>query len=287
MTTRLPTLVFDAKAQLGEGALWDSRTQRLLWVDILGQRFWRHDPVTGQNESFETGQLTGTIVLRRNGGVLLALHRGIGTYDLTTRKLTMLCDPENKPEVRFNDGKCDPAGRFWAGTMPVEGTAPVGSLFCLYPDGRVERTVTGIGCSNGIVWSLDATTMYYIDTALQRVDAFDFDNATGRISNRRVAFSIPKELGYPDGSTLDAEGMLWIAHWGGACVTRWDPRTGKHLATIQLPVSQVTSVAFGGPRLDQLYITTARVGRDTEPQAGGLFCVETGIQGIPACEFNG
>ncbi|MEI6083814.1 MAG: SMP-30/gluconolactonase/LRE family protein [Verrucomicrobiota bacterium] len=286
MSALQPDLIADAKARLGEGAIWHARQRVLYWVDILGKKFWRYNPATGHHEDFEVGQFVGTIVPRRHGGVLLGLHHGLAAFYPEALKLTMICDPEdNKPELRFNDGKCDPAGRFWAGTMTVDGVAPIGSLYCLYPDLHVERKVTEVGCSNGIVWSLDHKTMYYIDTVLQRVDAFDFDLATGHISNRRVAITVPKEFGYPDGSTLDADGMLWIAHWGGACVTRWNPVTGAHLATVKFPTTQITSCAFGGPQLDQLYVTSARVGRDTDPLAGALFCVDVGVKGIPAYEF--
>jgi len=286
MVTYQPDIIFNPKAQLGEGAIWHHRHHMLYWVDILGKKFWQFNPTTGQHDDFETGQLTGTIVPRRHGGVMLALHHGFAVYYPAALKLTMICDPENnQPELRFNDGKCDPAGRFWAGTMPIASRDPIGSLYCLYPDLHVERKVTEVSCSNGIAWSLDHKTMYYIDTPLCRVDAFDFDVATGHIENRRVAFEIPQAMGHPDGSTLDADGMLWIAHWGGSCVARWNPQTGEHLATVELPTPQITSCAFGGPRLDQLYITSARVGRDSDPYAGGLFCVDVGVKGIPACEF--
>ena len=284
-----PELVFDAKAMLGEGAIWHAQKQVLYWVDILGHRFWRFDPATGKQEAFEVGQFVGTIVPRRKGGVLLALHHGLAAYDLDAKKLTMLCDPEaGNPEVRFNDGKCDPAGRFWAGTMPLEKRGPFGNLFCLFPDLHCDRMLTDVWCSNGIVWSLDAKTMYYIDTPRGTVDAFDYNLETGAISNRRVAITIPADTGHPDGSTLDADGMLWVAHWGGARVTRWNPRTGKLLATVNVPAKQVTSCVFGGPKLDRLYITTARRGVEmTDPLAGGLFCVDVGVKGLEAFEFAG
>ena len=286
MRTTSADLIFDARATLGEGAIWDSRNQALLWIDILGKKFWR---TTEAHTAFEVGQFVGTIVPRQRGGVALALHRGFAFYDLATQKLTPICDPEdNRPELRFNDGKCDPAGRFWAGTMPVGDGGPIGSLFCLDADLHVDRKVTEVSCSNGIAWSLDHKTLYYIDTPLQRVDAFDYDVATGFITNRRVAITVPKAFGYPDGSTIDADGMLWIAHWDGSRVTQWDPRTGKLLQTIPLPVSRVTSCAFGGPRLDRLYITSAAIGtKPDEKHAGGLFCVDAGVKGVPAYEFLG
>ena len=285
-----PDLIFDAHAALGEGAIWDARRQVLYWVDILGQRFWRFDPATGKQEAFEVGQYVGTLVPRRQGGVMLAVEHGFVAYDLGTKKLTPWCDPDagHEPALRFNDGKCDPAGRFWAGTMPLEERGQFGSLFCLFPDGRCERKLTEISCSNGIVWSRDAQTMYYIDTPCGTVDAFDYVVATGAISNRRVAVAFPPGVGHPDGSTLDADGMLWVAHWGGSRVTRWNPQTGQLLATVNVPAKQVTSCAFGGPKLDRLFITTARHGVEaTDPLAGGLFCVDVGVKGLEAFEFAG
>jgi sugar lactone lactonase YvrE len=293
MAAKSADLIFEAKAELGEGAIWHAQQQVLYWVDILGKRFWRYDPATGAHDSFDIGQYVGTVVPRKKGGVVLALHRGIATYDLKTKKLGMVVDVEdNKPMLRFNDGKCDPSGRFWAGTMMVQGSAPMGTLFCLRLDWRAEKKLTGVGCSNGIVWSLDQKTMYFIDTALWSVDAFTYDAATANICNRRVAIKIPKDFGYPDGSTLDAEGMLWVAHFGGARVTRWNPVTGQLLETVPLPTSNITSCAFGGPQLDRLYVTSARVAlspekQAAEPHAGGLFCLDVGVKGIEAFEFLG
>jgi sugar lactone lactonase YvrE len=280
MTTA--TLILDAHAQLGEGALWDSRHQRLLWVDILGHSVHVFDPVTGKDISVNVGQPVGTVVPRRSGGVLVALYDGFAALDLDTGKLTSIADPEaDLPGNRFNDGKCDPAGRFWAGTMSLKGAKETGSLYVLDRDLSVRRLLTGVTTSNGIVWSADAKTMYYVDTRLQRVDAFDFDLATANISHRRVAFPIPEDQGRPDGMTLDIEGMLWVAHWEGGRVTRWNPTTGELLATIKLPAPRVTSCAFGGPKLDTLYITTA------QPGGGGLYAAQPGVRGVPAFEFAG
>jgi len=286
-------LVLDARANLGEGALWHAGSQSLFWVDILEGNLHIFNPATRRDREIRIGQHVGTVVARRSGGVLLALHHGIAQLDLATEKLTTLVDPESHlPSNRFNDGKCDPAGRFWAGTMPIGAMAPTGSLYCLDPDLTVKQMVTPVSCSNGIVWSHDKRTMYYIDTPLFRVDAFDYDNETGAVSNRREAFPVPQNLGYPDGSTLDAEGMLWIAHWGGSCVTRWDPRAGKLLSTVKVPTSNVTSCAFGGPKLDLLYMTSAWLAldekaRQAQPHAGSLFVADVGVTGVPAAEFAG
>lgn len=289
MTTPVQ-LLLDAQAKLGEGAIWDSRQQRLLWIDILGQTLHRFDPVAGKDQVIDVGQFIGTVVPRRAGGVMVALSDGFAALDWETGQLTFVADPEAElPDTRFNDGKCDPAGRFWAGTMSLKGVNEAGSLYVLDGDHSTRRMVTGVSVSNGIVWSRDARTMYYIDTRLQRVDAFDYDLGTGNITQRRVAFTVPADQGRPDGMTLDAEGMLWIAHWEGWRVTRWDPLTGRLLQTIQVPVARVTSCAFGGPNLDQLFITTAQPAKPdpAQPNAGGVFVARPGVCGLPAFEYAG
>lgn len=282
-------LVLDAKAQLGEGAIWHSQKQVLYWVDIDGGFVHIYDPVTNRNRSVSTGQPVGTVVPRASGGVMVALRDGFAALNLETGALTPITDPESHlPDNRFNDGKCDPAGRFWAGTMGKAG----GSLYRLDPDLTVRKMFGGVRTSNGIAWSLGQKTMYYIDTPTQEVAAFDYDYATGEIGNRRVAIKVPAENGHPDGSTLDAEGHLWVAHWDGWNVTCYDPARGVGLRTIKLPVSRITSCAFGGSDLSTLYITSARVGLDeaalaAQPLAGGLFKVDAGVRGIPAPEFSG
>jgi sugar lactone lactonase YvrE len=283
-------LVLDARAQLGEGAIWDAGRQVLYWVDIPGYRLHEFNPATGQNRTWEIGQFIGTVVPRRSGGVMLAVYDGFAAFDLDAGKLEFIADPEAElPDTRFNDGKCDPAGRFWAGTMSLKGVREAGSLYVLSVDHRVRKMLDKVTTSNGIVWSLDQRTMYYIDTRLQRVDAFDYDVKTGNITNRRVAVPIPEDQGHPDGMTLDAEGMIWVAHWEGWRVTRWNPVTSELLATIKVPVGRVTSCAFGGPNFDTLYITTARPAKDdpAQPHAGGLFVAQPGVRGLPAFEYAG
>jgi sugar lactone lactonase YvrE len=288
-----PELILDAKAQLGEGAIWHSREQRLYWVDIEPGRLHVFDPATRNNQTFELGQMVSTVVPRSRGGVMVALQHGFAAFDPVRGGLTFWCDPEEqRPRNRFNDGKCDPAGRFWAGTISLDREPGAASLYCLEPDGRVRTMVRGVTNSNGIAWSNDATTMYYIDTPTRQVTAFDYDLATGDLAHPRTAISIPADAGKPDGMTIDAEGMLWIALYRGGCVGRWDPRTGVQLAAIQLPAQRVTSCAFGGPRLDELYITTARgdlsaADWEREPTAGGLFRARPGAVGVAAFEFQG
>jgi sugar lactone lactonase YvrE len=286
-------LVLDAKAVLGEGAIWDAGCGVLYWVDIMGCSVHVYDPSTGQDRAIDVGQYVGTVVPRQSGGLMLGLHHGFASLDLETGQVEIVADPEQHLSGnRFNDGKCDPAGRFWAGTLALEGTPEVASLYRLDADLSVHKMLGEVSCSNGLVWTLDNQTMYYIDTLLRRVDAFDYDLNTGDISGRRTAFEVPSEMGFPDGSTLDSEGMLWVALWQGGGVSRWNPATGELLQVIKVPAPNVTSCAFGGPNLDRLYITTARIGMDKEalgkhPLAGGLFQVDAGVTGMPAFGFAG
>ena len=284
-----------APAALGEGAIWNGASQRLNWIDIGGRRVFTYDPATGENRGCDAGQMVGTVVPRARGGLLLALHEGFAALDPESGRVEMWPrPPEHDPAlVRFNDGKCDPSGRFWAGTMAlVKGPKPLGRLYRLDANGTMRVMLRDVGTSNGVAWSLDRRTLYFIDTPLLRVDAFDYDDATGAIANRRTVISIPPGIGRPDGSTLDAEGMLWVAMYEGWSVTRWNPQTGELLRTIRLPVARVTSCAFGGPELDTLYLTSARQNL-TEPQlaaqplAGGLFRVRPGVRGLPAFAFEG
>lgn len=288
------TLLLDAKATLGEGPIWDARENVLWWVDINECRLHRFDPATKNNTTYDIGQRVGTVVPRASGGLMLAVENGFASYDPAMQKLEIVADPEaHLPENRFNDGKCDPAGRFWAGTLElVEQNMQAGSLYCLYPNGRVERRVPDVGISNGIVWTSDRRTMYFIDSPTRRVDAFDYDDATGEIGNRRTAIALPEGIGYPDGMSIDSEGKLWVALWAGWGVARFDPITGELLAKIDVPASQVTACAFGGPELKDLYITTAR--RDLvgdalldQPHAGGLFHIHLDVAGLPAMAYAG
>jgi sugar lactone lactonase YvrE len=279
-------LLVDAHAKLGEGAIWDARKKVLWWVEIEGGELHEYDPASGRDKVYPLGQKVGTVVPRRSGGLVLALAKGIGTYDPESGKLEMVADPESKTTGnRFNDGKCDPAGRLWAGTIG-DGNA---SLYCLYPDKTCRVMVPGVSTSNGIVWSLDHKKMYYIDTRESNVVGYDYDLKTGDISNKRAVITVDsRKLGWPDGMTVDAEGKLWIAHWEGSAVRRWDPLSGELLESVEIPAHQVTSCAFGGPDLDEMYVTTASFSVKPEfPHSGGLFRFKPGVRGLPAFEFAG
>ena len=286
-------LLVDAHAQVGEGPLWDEEQQVLYWVDILSSLLYIYDPATGENRALDIGQHVGTVVTRASGGLMLAVREGFASFDLETQELTLIANPEaHITGNRFNDGKCDPAGRFWAGTMAYENPTNQGSLYRLDTDFSVHKIFGDVAISNGIIWSLDRMTMYYIDTLRKNVRAFDYDNDTGDISNERVIVNVPEEIGMPDGMAIDSEGMLWVAHYGGSCVSRWNPNTAQLLEKIDLPVTQVTACAFGGPNMDILFITSAAQELDAEelarqPLAGGLFSIKTPYQGVLSFRFGG
>jgi sugar lactone lactonase YvrE len=285
-------LVIDSKSELGEGALWYSRNGELLWVDINGKILNFYNPRTGNNKEMFTGQKIGTVVPGKSGNVLVALQKGIYSFDINTGSKKLLAALEaSSEEIRFNDGKCDPAGRFWAGTMSTSGKKNAGTLYRFDGDTILHKMIENVSISNGIVWSLDKTKMYYIDTPTQKVMSYEYDNATGEIANPKVAVEVPTEMGHPDGMTIDAEGNLWIALWGGFSVTCWSPETGELLKTINVPAKNVTSCAFGGNDLGTLYITTAREDNTKEelkeyPLSGGVFKTIPGVHGVEAFFFN-
>ena len=281
-----------AQATLGEGPLWDERQQVLWWVDIEDGFVFRYDPATATNERFDVGQRVGTVVLGENGAVLLAVHNGFARFDLQSQKLDIISDPEaDVPENRFNDGKCDPAGRFWAGTMNLDPeNHTTGALYSLDGQFVVTKHLSNIGVSNGIVWSADADTMYYADSLSGVIDAFDYDLERGTISNRRVVFQVPKELGAADGMAIDSADRLWVAFWGGWCIGCVDPTSGSLLEKIEVPVAQPTACAFGGKDFRDLYITTARhaldeAARIEQAEAGDLFVARVEVPGVACHRF--
>ncbi|WP_339329313.1 SMP-30/gluconolactonase/LRE family protein [Cohnella caldifontis] len=277
-------------ARLGEGPTWDSARRRLIWVDILGKSLHGYDPADGTDRHHAFDQMIGAAVPARNGNLLLALQDGLYRYDEADRSLQLYASIEaERPRNRMNDGKCDPRGRFWAGTLNMAGEREAGSLYRVLPDGSVDRMETGVGLSNGMGWSPDGTEMYFIDTHQSTLYAYDFDLEAGTIRNRRVLLAFAENEGFPDGMTVDAEGRLWIAHWGGSRVSCRDPRTGAELDRIEVPALFVTSCAFGGQALDELYITTAmdeESGRD-DPYGGSLFRIRPGVKGMAAASFGG
>ncbi|MCC9137060.1 SMP-30/gluconolactonase/LRE family protein [Pontibacter silvestris] len=286
-------LVLDAKARLGEGAIWHPTEKKLYWLDIEAAALHIYDPATKEDIQFSTGEKAGTIVPIQGGGVLLAMQNSIRKMDTSTGDVTLVTQPLNDSMVRFNDGKADPAGRFWVGTMAHDIKEGAAALYRMDKDKGFHQVLDKVTISNGIVWSADKKTMYYVDTPTLTVQAFDYDDKTGDLSNGRVVVRVPESLnGSPDGMTIDAEGKLWVALWGAAAVIRCDPATGEILQRIEVPALQATSVAFGGENLDILYITTVREWLTPEqlekyPLSGGLFAVKPGVRGVPAELYRG
>ena len=286
-------LVLDTKSALGEGAVWNYKTGELLWVNITDNILNFYNPRLDYNKELLTGQMIGTVVPAESGMVMVALENGFYQLDPTTGAKKFIANPEEDIEGnRFNDGKCDPAGRFWAGTMSMTGRKNAGALYRLDPDSTVHKMIGSVGTSNGIVWSLNHQKMYYIDTPTRKVMAWDYNNENGEIRNPVTAIEVPEEMGYPDGMTTDEEGNVWIALWGGSAVACWNPVTGELLRRIDVPAKNVTSCAFGDEDLGTLYITTARQSTSEEelekfPHAGGLFKIRPGVKGIQAYFFAG
>ncbi|RFM26795.1 SMP-30/gluconolactonase/LRE family protein [Deminuibacter soli] len=280
-------------SMLGEGPVWDARTQTICWVDILSGVLHQFNTRTQQHTSLPVHQLLGAVAVCTNGDFVAALQQGLGFINRDTGAIKMIDAPEcHLPNNRFNDGKCDPAGRFWAGTVSLSEQPGAGSIYMLDNNLQIVKKIKHLTIPNGMAWSADARTFYYIDTPAYAVTACDYDDATGDISARRVVIRIPEKDGAPDGMTIDSEGMLWIAHWDGWQVTRWNPQTGEQLHRVALPVARVTSCTFGGENLGDLYITTARKGLSesdlaAQPLAGSLFVVpDCGFTGVAAALFH-
>ena len=278
-----PTQVPAPMATLGEGPIWDAGQQALYWVDIPECLVHRLD-ADGSITTRDTGQPVGTVVPRASGGLVVAARDGFMAMDPDTGRLTMLAAVEqDRAETRMNDGACDRAGRFYAGTMAADESPGLGTLYRLDPDLQVSSLATGLGISNGIGWSPDERLMYYIDSLDHQVDVFDYDPATGEIDGRRRFAAVGGGDVLPDGLTVDAEGGVWVAVWGGGVVLRHDP-DGRVRESLEVPASHVTSCAFGGPDLDRLYISSAA---GPGPLGGALFVCEPGVTGQPSHPFRG
>ena len=292
-TSRQPVVVVEHRCLLGEGPVWDAKQQMLYWVDILNGAIHGYAPKNKMYTTIQLDQLIGAVALCTDGNFIAALQNGFALIDRASGEVKMIEDPEaHLPGNRFNDGKCDSAGRFWAGTMALTEDAGAGSIYTIEKNVGVIKKINNVSISNGMAWSPDHGTLYYIDSPSFKVVAYDYDKTTGNISNERTIITITAVDGTPDGMTIDTEGMLWIAHWDGWQVTRWNPATGEKLFHFTLPVGRVTSCTFGGQSLEDLYITSARVGLtdealESQPMAGALFVIPNcGFKGLPAFEFG-
>jgi sugar lactone lactonase YvrE len=281
-------LALDCQCELGEGPIWDDRSGLLLFVDINGHHVHSFEPSTGAHAITGTGSFVSAIALASAGNYVVTLQHDVARFDLERGPWERIASVEStRTDTRFNDGYVDPAGRFWAGTMSLTGKKTQGALYrfdLAKPEGaRVTRMVEEVTTSNGIDWSSDGRLMYYVDTGTRRIDVFDFDAGTGAISGRRPFVTIAEADGKPDGLILDADDCIWVALWQGSAVRRYSP-SGKLVQQIDLPVSCPTKCAFGGARLDELYVTSARAALDAgqrarEPHAGSLFVARPGVNG--------
>ena len=291
MNTATTQVIGDTVSQWGEGPIWWA--EQLYYVDIEGYKLRSLHPESGEEAEWDVGERIGTVVPSKETDELIyAGETGYVRFNLKNGKKTPLADPEEslRGKNRFNDGKCDPAGRFWAGTISMVKDTGSANLYCLDTDGSLSLKVSGVTNSNGICWSPDATTMYYIDTPTKEIRAYDYDLATSDIKNPRAVVDTATH-GYassPDGMTIDSEGMLWVAFCHGGCVVRFDPTKDKELLRVDLPCIETTACAFGGANLDRLFVTTGIKAGIDEPEAGRIFVIDgLGVQGLPAFAFKG
>jgi sugar lactone lactonase YvrE len=277
----------DPLTEHGEGPVWDADWPGLRWVDMLAGDVLELDHDAGRVRRRHVGPVAAALRPGADGGVVLALERGFAVADRDLTEVRELAELWSDPAVRMNEGGCDPDGRFYCGSMAYDAAPGAGALHRLDPDGATTTVLRGVTISNGLAWSPDGATAYYVDTPTQSVSAFDYDSRAG-LTARRTVVRIAQQDGSPDGLTVDAAGNLWVALWGGAAVRGYSP-TGDLLHVIDLPVTQVTACAFGPPDLGTLYITTSRLDIDpaAEPAAGALFAARIGATGQPTLRYQG
>ena len=284
--------VVDCKNILGEVPLWDEQEQALYWVDIEGKLLQRLTPASGSVERWVMPERIASLAVRERGGLVVAFASGLAFLDLPSLLVTWIARPEQSlPGNRFNEGKVDRHGRFWAGSMDDSLAAHTASLYRLDPDLKVTKQLGNVGISNCFIWSRENDRFWFADSLDRKVYTFDYDHSAGTIANRKL-FADTGPMGCtPDGGTIDAEGFIWIAMWDGWKVVRFAP-DGRIDREVRLPAAKPTSCMFGGPDLATLYVTTALWdtkpdGLAGQPQAGGLFALEVGVCGLPEPRFAG
>lgn len=287
----IPQVIHAGRAELAEGPVWYDGA--LWWVNIVAGTLNRFDPTTGMNTSRATGGFLGAAVPCTDGRWLLARQHECTLLDWKTGGFSALAaTPAGmSPRHRFNDGKCDPSGRFWVGSLSLDGASGEGALFVTDPRGQLRQALGGISLSNGLGWSPRGDRFYHIDTPTRRLSCFEYDHQEGVIRGQKTLMQINEADGFPDGMTVDAAGNLWVALWSGHCVVRIDGQTGAILEKHPLPVAQVSSCTFGGDDLRTLFITTAWEGfsfaqREAQPLAGSLFALRTDTPGLPVVPFK-
>ncbi len=292
-TELVAEIEYKVPAKLGEGAFWDYKNNLLYWVDIIGETLNVYNPKSKTNKEIKMPAPIGTVVpSEEKNKLIVALNDGVYMVDITSEAITKLTDVEaENTGTRLNDGKCDPNGNLWIGSMDYSQTNPGGNLYKVNASGKVDKMLGNITISNGIVWSKDHKTMYYIDTPTTHIKAFDFDENTNTISNERIVVTIPKEEGSPDGMAIDENDLLYVGLWNGNCIANYNPKTGELIQKIKVPAHNVTSCAFGGENLDILYITTSNLDMTEEetakyPLAGSLFKIKLAVKGVHSDFFK-
>lgn len=284
---KIPHVVVPSACTLGEGVIWDHRTETVLWVDIKNPSVWRYQPTTGHHQRLEAPESVGFVVLTADPNVVIGGFRsGLARFDLESGKLTPIVAPEpDRPGNRINDGHVGPDGAIYFGTMDDAETEPTGA-FWRWDGKELSCFYEGIVVTNGPASSPDGRTMYATDTTSGIIYAFDFDR--GRPRKPRIFVRFEQGWGHPDGMTVDHRGHVWVCHWGGSRITRFTPE-GQAEMVVPVPTAEVTNCTFAGPDLRTLYITTASIGHDphTDPMAGHLYAVETGTYGVRANIFEG
>lgn len=282
---RKADVLYPSQCVLGESPLWHAARKCCFWVDIENGVLYEYNWTQQTTRNWKFNYRLTLVLQGKDDQLTLALDAKIASFDLETEKLKWLVDIETDSEIRCNDGAPDTLGRLWVGTMHLEHKNEAGALYCIDPDLKVHKKLNNITISNGIAWSLDNKRLYYIDSPTQAVQSFIFEEKTGKIIFEKNVISIPNEMGSPDGMSIDEEGMLWIAHWGGFGLYRWNPRNGELISKIEVPVPQVSSCAFVGENLDYLLITTARENMKEEelkkyPESGDVFLAKTAVKGV-------
>lgn len=290
MQTWSAELLYRSDLLLGEGAIWHPEWQQFLYVDIEGKKLGCIDPANKSVKEIGTGKKIGTVVPAANNKLIIGVQGAIVELDFGTAQTKELVKVEtNKPCNRCNDGKCDAAGRLWIGTMHENAKPRMGALYVF--DGDLKKRIDNVSVSNGICWSKDNRIMYYIDSFDRNIKAYDFDIATGTITNERIVIRIKDTTVLPDGMCIDEEDMLWVAIWGGSAVHRYNPSNGALVGKVLVNAPHVTSCAFGGDKMQQLFITTAASGHTEQqlsqhPLSGSLFIADTDIKGIDTNYFR-
>lgn len=275
-----PRMVADYACVCGEGPLWHPMEKRVYWVDIDKGRLFRYDPKTGQHEQCHQDEQIGGFTVQDDGTLLLFMARGAVKTWRDGKTTTVVEDIPDERSTRFNDVIADPKGRVFCGTMPTAERP--GRLYRLEVDGKLTKVLEGIACSNGMGFTPDRKKMYYTDSGKGEIYLFDYDAASGALTNQRLFASLPKEAGCPDGMTVDAEGFVWSAVWDGSCLIRYAP-DGREERRVKFPAKKVSSVIFGGEDYTDIFVTTAGGEKKAEEGAGAgaLFHLNLGIKGVP------